>query len=80
VNGKKVSSPSFIVKVGDAIEVKHKELPSVQNALESVVRRGVPSWIELDKENMKGIIKLLPTREDITMPIKEQLIVEYYSR
>jgi len=80
VNGKKVSSPSFIVKAGDGIEVKHKDLPSVQNALESVVRRGMPSWIELDKENFKGVIKLLPTREDITMPIKEQLIVEYYSR
>jgi small subunit ribosomal protein S4 len=52
----------------------------VKNALESVVRRGMPSWIELDKEEMKGVIKLLPTREDITMPIREQLIVEYYSR
>ena len=80
VNSKKVNSPSYIVKAGDEIAVRHIELPSVQNALESVVRRGLPSWIELDKENMKGIIKLLPTREDITMPIKEQLIVEYYSR
>lgn len=80
VNGKRVSAPSYIVRAGDTVEVKHKDLPSVQNALESVVRRGVPSWIELDKENVKGIIKLLPTRDDITMPIKEQLIVEYYSR
>ncbi|HOE18585.1 MAG TPA: 30S ribosomal protein S4 [Syntrophorhabdaceae bacterium] len=80
INGRKVSTPSFLVKPGDEISVKHKDLPSVKNALESVVRRGVPSWIELDKENMKGMIKLLPTREDITMPIKEQLIVEYYSR
>ncbi len=52
----------------------------MQNAPESVVRRGIPSWIELDKEEAKGVIKLLPTREDITMPIREQLIVEYYSR
>ena len=80
VNGKKVNTPSFLVKEGDVISVKHKDLPSVQNALESVVRRGVPSWIELDKEEMKGVLKLLPTREDITMPIREQLIVEYYSR
>ncbi len=80
VNGKKVGAPSYIVRAGDEIEVRHKALPSVRNALESVVRRGMPSWIELDKENMKGVIKLLPTREDITMPIKEQLIVEYYSR
>jgi len=80
VNGRKVSTPSFLVKAGDEISVKHKDLPSVKNALESVVRRGIPSWIELDKDNMKGTIKLLPTRDDITMPIKEQLIVEYYSR
>lgn len=80
VNGKKVNTPSFLVKEGDVISVKHKDLPSVQNALESVVRRGIPSWIELDKEEAKGVIKLLPAREDITMPIREQLIVEYYSR
>lgn len=80
VNGKRVNIPSFIIKEGDEIAVRNKELFSVKNALESVVRRGVPSWIELDKEEMKGVIKLLPVREDITMPIKEQLIVEYYSR
>ena len=80
VNGRRVNIPSFIIKEGDEIAVKNKELFSVKNALESVVRRGVPSWIELDKEEMKGVIKLLPVREDITMPIKEQLIVEYYSR
>jgi small subunit ribosomal protein S4 len=80
VNGRGVNIPSFLVKEGDQIEVKNKELFSVKNALESVVRRGVPSWIELDKEAMKGVIRLLPVREDITMPIKEQLIVEYYSR
>jgi small subunit ribosomal protein S4 len=80
VNGRKVNTPSFIVKAGDEIAVRDKELFSVKNALESVVRRGVPSWIVLDKDNAKGVIKLLPSREDITMPIKEQLIVEYYSR
>ena len=80
VNGKRVNIPSFIIKEGDEIAVRNKELFSAKNALESVGRRGVPSWIELDKEEMKGVIKLLPVREDITMPIKEQLIVEYYSR
>lgn len=80
VNGRTVSSASYLVKVGDVVEVRHKEMPSVINALESVVRRGVPSWIDLDKDNMKGTIRLYPSREDITMPIKEQLIVEYYSR
>ena len=80
VNGKKVNVPSFLVKEGDDIEVADKNLPPVRNALESVVRRGIPSWLELDKEGAKGKVKLLPTRDDITLPIKEQLIVEYYSR
>lgn len=80
VNGKTVNIPSYLVKEGDAIMVRHKALPSVVNALESVVRRGLPSWLELDKDEMTGKVKLLPSREDITVPIKEQLIVEYYSR
>ncbi len=80
VNGKKVDIPSYLVKVGDEIAVRTQELLSVKNALESVVRRGVPSWLELDKEAMKGVVRILPSRDDITMPIREQLIVEYYSR
>ena len=80
VNGRKVNVPSFLVKEGDDVEVADKNLPPVRNALESVVRRGIPSWLELDKEGAKGKVKLLPTRDDITLPIKEQLIVEYYSR
>ncbi len=80
VNGKTVDIPSYLVKEGDEIAIRHKDLPSVKNALESVVRRGLPSWLELEKEAMMGKVKLLPTREDISIPIKEQLIVEYYSR
>lgn len=79
VNGKKVDIPSYLVRGGDEIAIRHT-LSSVQNALESVVRRGIPSWLELDKDEMKGKVKLLPAREDITIPIKEQFIVEYYSR
>jgi small subunit ribosomal protein S4 len=80
VNGKTVDIPSYLVKEGDEIAIRHKNLPSVKDALESVVRRGLPSWLELEKEAMMGRVKLLPTREDISIPIKEQLIVEYYSR
>jgi small subunit ribosomal protein S4 len=80
VNGKTVNVPSYLVKEGDEIAIRHKGLVSVQNALESVVRRGVPPWLEVDREAMTGKIRLLPAREDITVPIKEQLIVEYYSR
>jgi len=80
VNGKKVNIPSYLTREGDVISVRNKELKVVVNALESVVRRGIPSWLELDKENLKGIVKHIPAREDITMPINEQLVVEYYSR
>jgi small subunit ribosomal protein S4 len=80
VNGRTVDVPSYLVEEGDEIAIRHKNLVAVQSALESVVRRGLPSWLELEKEEMKGKVKLLPTREDITVPIKEQFIVEYYSR
>lgn len=82
VNGKRVDIPSFIVKPGDIIEVreKSKAVQAINDALDAVVRRGLPSWIEIEKENYKGIIKTLPARDDITMPIQEQLIVELYSK
>ena len=48
--------------------------------LEAVARRGVPSWLELDKDNFKATVKVLPTREELTMPIQEHLIVELYSK
>ena len=80
VNDHVVNVSSYVVRVGDVIAVRHKDLPSVKNALESVVKRGIPSWIDLDVENAKGVVKLMPGRDDVTMPIREQLIVEYYSR
>ena len=82
VNGKKVNIPSFLVKIGDVIEVKEKskKVQGISDALDAVVRRGVPQWLDLEKENMKGIVKGFPVREDLTMPIQEQLIVELYSK
>ncbi len=82
VNGQKVNLPSFLVKVGDVIQVteKSKNAPAIRDALEAVARRGCPAWLELDKEAAKGRVSLMPTREDITMPIQEHLIVELYSK
>ncbi len=82
VNGKKVNIPSFLVSEGDQISLKEKSRTNatVNENLEAVVRRGVPSWLELDKDNYKGNVKTLPNREEITMPIQEQLIVELYSK
>ncbi|OAG27217.1 30S ribosomal protein S4 [Thermodesulfatator autotrophicus] len=82
VNGRNVDIPSYLVKPGDVIELKEKyrQNAMIQENLEAAVRRGIPQWLELDADNFKGKVKALPTREDITMPIQEQLIVEFYSR
>jgi small subunit ribosomal protein S4 len=83
VNGRKVDMPSFLVDVGDVVEVREKsrkKLP-ITGALDSLPRRGgVPRWLELDPANFKGMVKEFPSREDVTMPINEQLIVELYSK
>jgi small subunit ribosomal protein S4 len=82
VNQSKVNIPSYLVRPGDVIELreKSKKVVRVLEALEGVARRGVPQWLELDKDQMKGIMKGLPSREDITLPIQEKLIVELYSK
>ena len=78
----KVNIPSYLVKPGDVIELreKSKKVVRILEALEGVARRGVPQWLELDKDQMKGQVKALPNREDITIPIQEKLIVELYSK
>ncbi len=82
VNDIKVNIPSYRVKPGDKIAVKEKsrKVPQILEAMETVVRRGIPAWIELDKEKFMGTLSALPNREDITIPIQEQLIVELYSK
>ncbi len=82
VNHSKVNIPSYLVKPGDVIELreKSKKIVRILEALEGVARRGVPQWLELDKEQLKGSVKGLPTREEMTLPIQEKLIVELYSK
>jgi small subunit ribosomal protein S4 len=82
VNGKRVNIPSYLIKIGDEISVgeKSKKVQAINEALEAVVRRGVPQWLELEKDQMKGTVKNYPAREDLTMPMQEQLIVELYSK
>ena len=82
VNGKKVDVCSFLLKPGNVVEVREKSSknPRINESLDAVVRRGVPEWLELDRDKLKGTVKSLPTREDITMPIQENLIVELYSK
>jgi len=82
VNGKKVNIPSYKVKPGDAVEIRErsKNIKFIEDSLTAVVRRGIPQWLELEKENKKGVVKSIPAREDINIPIQEQLIVELYSK
>ena len=82
VNGKTVNIPSFQVRLGDKVTVRERSRTKgrIVTALEGVDRRGVPEWLELDKAAFEGTIKALPNREAITLPIQEQLIVEFYSR
>jgi small subunit ribosomal protein S4 len=82
VNKKKVNIPSFSTNPGDVIEVRDKsrKVTRIQEAMESAARREVPSWLELDKTRFTGTVRALPMREELTMPIQEQLIVELYSK
>jgi small subunit ribosomal protein S4 len=82
VNGRKVNIPSFLVAAGDEISLKDKSKANSQilENIEAVARRGVPSWMELDKDAVKATVKALPNREELTLPIQEHLIVELYSK
>ncbi len=82
VNGRRVNIPSFQVNVGDTVEVREgsRNVQVIQEALDAVVRRGVPPWLDLEKERLRGVVKSLPVREDLTMPMQEQLVVELYSK
>ncbi len=82
VNNQKVNIPSYRVSPGDVVEVREKSrtVQQILDAMETVVRRGIPAWIDIEKEKFRGVLKTLPNREDLTMPIQEQLIVELYSK
>ncbi len=82
VNGKKASIPSMLLDVGNEVQIREKsrKVALFNEALETAEGRGIPGWIELDRKEMKATLKAFPTREDITMPIQEQMIVELYSK
>ena len=82
VDGKKITIPSYQVKANQAVVIKEasRKNPFVRSSVETARGRGVPDWLELDAENVSGRVLRLPTREDIKLPIQEQLIVELYSR
>ncbi len=83
LNTKRVDIPSYMVKVGDRVEVAEssRKLDRINRSLDILGRRGIPEWLDIERESYRGFIKRLPVREDmVSIPIEEQLIVEFYSR
>ena len=82
VNGRKTDIPACIVKPGDVVEVRQRsrDLVPIVSALEAVDGRGIPGWLELDRAAFKGTVRGLPTKEEIALPVNEQMVVELYSR
>ncbi len=82
LDGRKATIPSMLIRPGSKVAVRERsrKIARIAGALETLEGRAVPRWLETDKERFEGTVKALPAREDITLPIQEQLIVELYSR
>ncbi len=82
VNGKKVDIPSYLLRPGDTVSIVEasRALACVNDALEALPRRGLGPWLELDKTKYEGIFRTYPTREEMNLPVQEQLVVEFYSK
>lgn len=82
VGGRKVNIPSYLVRVGEQVDLREKSRANkaLNDALDAVVRKGIPPWLELERDSFRGRVKAIPTRTDITEPIQEHLIVELYSK
>jgi small subunit ribosomal protein S4 len=82
VNGKKVDIPSYSMKQGDLVTVlgRTQKNPTIEHAIEEVKGRGIPEWLSFDTTALTGRVVSMPTREQINLPVQEQLIVELYSK
>jgi len=82
VNGRRVDIPSFLLRPGDVVSVREKsrKVEAINEALEALPRRGLMPWLELEKDKYQGVFKALPTREEMNLPVQEQLVVEFYSK
>ena len=82
INGKKVNIPSYQLKTGDVVSLRERsqKIGRISESLQTVMRRGMPGWVEVEAKDFRGTVKAMPAREDLTMPIQEQLIVELYSK
>jgi len=82
VNGREANLPSFAIKGGDLVEVKEssRDMPEIADSLSKSEHRGIPAWVEVDGVNLKGKVLHIPSRDEIQLPVQEQLIVELYSK
>jgi small subunit ribosomal protein S4 len=82
VNGKKVDIPSYSVRPGDVVSVlgRSQKAPAIEHAMEEVKGRGIPGWLTFDSTSITARVASIPTREQINLPVQEQLIVELYSK
>jgi small subunit ribosomal protein S4 len=82
VNGKPVNIPSYLLKAGDRLAVRpgEGEIPVIKGSFELQAKKGFPSWMEVDSASMSGVLKNLPSKDDVALPVKDQLIVELYSK
>lgn len=82
INGRIVDIPSYLLKPGDVIEVaeKSREIPTIKESLSIAEHRGIPTWLNVEMDNYRGRFVRVPTREEIHLPVQEQLIVEFYSK
>ena len=82
VNGKKVNIPSYLVKAGDVVALKSgsKDSVKIKSVLEATANKPVPKWLDLDRNNQQATVVNLPARDEIDLPVEEQLIVELYSK
>lgn len=82
VNGRTVDIPSYLLKPGDYVEIREssKQLQIISDSLSMAEHRGFPDWIEMDMQNLKGKFVRIPSKEEIQLPVQEQLIVELYSK
>ena len=82
VNKKPVNVPSYIIKKGDVVEVveKSRQVNKILGAIQGVSKRTVPAWLEVEHAQFKGTVKDVPSRDEISLPVEENMIVEYYSR
>ena len=82
VNGRRVTIPSYLLRAGDVVEIQpaSREMEAIKAALEGAKKRRVPSWLELDAANFTGTVRSLPSKDEMAIPVQEQLVVALYSK